>query len=78
MDATEFIKENYTLTNDGAELMNIDKVIKEIDLLSSEIGYMGIDSIKDDYSAQQALDLLKQRIKQKIPMSDVAGQSEQK
>jgi len=42
--------------------MNIDEVIKEINDLSAEIQYVGIDSIKDDYSAQQALHILKQRI----------------
>ena len=57
--------------------MNIDEVIKEIDFLSSEIGYMGIDSINDDYSAQQALHILKKRIEQKIPIHNVSDCSEQ-
>lgn len=48
--------------------MNIEEIITEIDFLSSEIGYIGIDSIKDAHSAQQALDILKNRIKRTFPI----------
>lgn len=52
--------------------MNIEEIIKEIDFLSSEIGYIGIDSIKDAHSGQQALDILKNRVEQKLPIHSVS------
>lgn len=55
-----------------SDIVDIEELLKEIDSLNSEIGYMGIDSIKDAHSAQQALDILKSRIEQKLPIQNVS------
>jgi len=49
----------------------MNEIIEEIDLLFTEIGYIGIDEIPDSYSAQKALLILKHRIEQKLNIHGV-------